>query len=104
MGEPALRPAGYGTPTRYRSLLRVFRDGAGRYPRRASVASMPSPVGVYATLTLVPGCSPWRLQSAHDGTPADITDGDGRAEYSARDPPICAVAYPQGVSREVVNI
>jgi hypothetical protein len=26
---------------------------------------MPRPLGVYVVLTLAPGCSPWRLQSAH---------------------------------------
>ena len=36
-------------------------------------------VGVSAVLTLAPGSSPWRLQSAHGGTPAYVTDGDGRA-------------------------
>jgi hypothetical protein len=37
------------------------------------------PVGVSAMLTLAPGSSPWRLQSAHGRTPAYVTDGDGRA-------------------------
>ncbi len=45
------------------------------------------PVGVSAALTLAPGSSPWRLQSAHGGTPAYVTDGDGRAGCGARDPP-----------------
>src|SRR5208283_435547 len=37
------------------------------------------PVGVCAVLTLAPGSSPWRLQSAHAGPPAYVTDGDGGA-------------------------
>ena len=45
------------------------------------------PVGVSAVLTLAPGSSPWRLQSAHGGTPLTsrtVTAGPG---CGARDPP-----------------
>ena len=60
-------------------VLRVVR-----HERRTSLTASPGcwhayPVGVSAVLTLAPGSSPWRLQSAHGGTPAYVTDGDGRA-------------------------
>ena len=55
-----------------------------RHERRTSLTASPGcwhayPVGVSAVLTRAPGSSPWRLQSAHGGTPAYVTDGDGRA-------------------------
>ena len=55
-----------------------------RHERRTSLAASPGcwhayPVGVSAVLTLAPGSSPWRLQSAHGGTPTYVTDGDSRA-------------------------
>ena len=55
-----------------------------RHERRTSLTASLGcwhayPVGVSAALTLAPGSSPWRLQSAHGGTPAYVTDGDGRA-------------------------
>ena len=61
------------------TLLRVVR-----HERQTSLAASPGcwhacPVGVSAVLTLAPGSSPWRPQSAHGGTPAYVTDGDGRA-------------------------
>ena len=60
-------------------VLRVVR-----HERRTSLTTSLGcwhtyPVGVSAMLTLAPGSSPWRLQSAHGGTPAYVTDGDGRA-------------------------
>ena len=60
-------------------VLRVVR-----HERRTSLTASLGcwhayPVGVSAVLTLAPGSSPWRLQSAHGGTPAYVTDGDGRA-------------------------
>ena len=60
-------------------VLRVVRR-----ERRTSLTASPRLLaclssGVSAVLTLAPGSSPWRLQSAHGGTPAYITDGDGRA-------------------------
>jgi hypothetical protein len=60
-------------------VLRVVR-----HERRTSLTASLGcwhayPVGVSAMLTLAPGSSPWRLQSAHGGTPAYVTDGDGRA-------------------------
>ena len=60
-------------------MLRVVR-----HERRTSLTASPGcwnayPVGVSAVLTLAPRSSPWRLQSAHGGTPAYVTDGDGRA-------------------------
>ena len=60
-------------------VLRVVR-----HERRTSLTASPGcwhayPVGVSAVLTLAPGSSPWRLQSAHGSTPAYVTDGDGRA-------------------------
>ena len=55
-----------------------------RHERRTSLTASLGcwhayPVDVSAVLTLAPGSSPWRLQSAHGGTPAYVTDGDGRA-------------------------
>jgi hypothetical protein len=60
-------------------MLRVLR-----HERRTPLTASPGcwhayPVGVSAVLTLAPGSSPWRLQSAHGSTPAYVTDGDGRA-------------------------
>jgi len=60
-------------------VLRVVR-----HERRTSLTASPGywhayPVSVSAVLTLAPGSSPWRLQSAHGGTSAYVTDGDGRA-------------------------
>jgi hypothetical protein len=60
-------------------MLRVVR-----HERRTPLTASPGcwhayQVGVSAVLTLAPGSSPWRLQSAHGGTPAYVTDGDGRA-------------------------
>jgi len=54
-----------------------------RHERRTSLTASLGcwhayPVDVSAVLTLAPGSSPWRLQSAHDGTRAYVTDGDGR--------------------------
>ena len=66
-------------PASRNTLLRV-----ARHERRTSLTASLGcwhayPVGVSAVLTLAPGSSPWRLQSAHGGTPAYVTDGDGRA-------------------------
>ena len=60
-------------------VLRVVRHQR-RTPLTASLGCWHTyPVGVSAMLTLAPGSSPWPLQPAHGGTPAYVTDGDGRA-------------------------
>ena len=77
-------------------VLRVVR-----HERRTSLTASPGcwhayPVGVSAVLTLAPGSSPWRLQSAHGGTPLTsrtVTAGPG---CGARDPPLCAAFRPSG--------
>ena len=60
-------------------VLRVVRHERGRHSRRASIADMPIQ---WAS----PPCSPWHRNPhlggsspAHSGTPAYVTDGDGRA-------------------------
>ena len=70
-----------------------------RHERRTSLTATLGcwhayPVDVSAVLTLAPGSSPWRLQSAHGGTPAYVTDGDGRAGMRR-----ARSAVPRGRSR-----
>ncbi len=75
--DPALAP-------RHRPVPLGCQIRVVRHERRTSLTASPGcwhayPVRVSAVLTLAPGSSPWRLQSAHGGTPAYVTDGDGRA-------------------------
>ena len=80
-------------------MLRVVR-----HERRTSLTASlgcwhADPVGVSAVLTLAPGSSPWRLQSAHGGTPAYVTDGDGRAGMRrARSADRCGLCSKREVS------
>jgi len=75
-----------------------------RHERRTSLTASLGcwhayPVGGSAVLTLAPGSSPWRLQSAHGGNPAYVTDGDGRAGMRrARSAVICAASCPSALT------
>ena len=70
----------------------VFLLGLLRVIRRACQTSLTAkpgcwhahPPGVCAVAHPCAGCSPWRLQSAHDGPPTHITHGSGGDRDTAR--------------------
>ena len=76
-------------------------DVTGGEPGFAGIPVQWSPTAV---LTLAPGCSPWRLRSAHASTRAHVTDGDGgtrigraRSADLAENPVAVAAVYASPV-------
>jgi hypothetical protein len=56
--------------------------------------SYAQPVGVHATLTLAPGCSPWRLRPEPTTSKAAITDGGQGDDMPCGYPPDLLAALP----------
>jgi hypothetical protein len=84
MGVVGLLDVRLGNHARRGSWIVVVSRVVCREPL-ATLTASPScwhagPVGVSAVLTLAPGWSPWRLQSAHSSTQAPFTDSGGGAE------------------------